>query len=1279
MALSDKRWQIVTKSAFEWERNALNFIRERLPDEDPYAAWSNFDFLADDGRIYEVDLLILVPRGLYLIEIKSTPGTLEGDAYTWTWTTPEKRLHTVENPLLLANRKAKALASLLRRQKVSAKSSVPFITAIAYCSANGLKIDLKDNAALNVYVSEPGSPGIIGFLTGSPATAQAHVNSETARAVAQAMRAAGVRQSSQARKVGQYVLEKQLGDGPGYQDWLAPHPTLEKVQRRIHLYPIRPTASHDARLRLIRAAKREYEVLSGVVHPGILAPLELVESELGPALIFDYDPSAIRLDHYLEQRRDQLSVDTRMHLMRAIADAVRYAHGKKIVHRALSPESILVTNPDSAAPSIRVFDWQTGYRGAFQGGGDFDVSPTSHLEEMVEGPATAYIAPEVFAMPEATGETADVFSLGAIAYQLFSGQRPAENHLDLAQKLRESRGLSISAVVDGASEELEHLIAFATEPNVSQRFGSVDEFLAQLDEFENKLTQPEPRAEKDPSEIRPGDILTGGFLVKRRLGGGASALAFLVEHDGRESVLKIARTPDDSELLRDEADVLGKLRDEHFPELRGTPNFGGRLGILMSNAGDTTLAQRLRADGKLQIDMLERLGEDLLEALDYLDRNGIAHRDIKPGNIGIGQDKDKRLRLMLFDFSLSRAPAEKIHAGTRPYLEPFLSERKPPRWDPQAERYAAAVTLYEMATGSLPRWGDGQSDPALVDGEVTLDTELFDPHIRERLTDFFNRALRRNPTERFDNAEQMLKEWRAVFADLDRSTSSTDSGDADEKTLDARMDAALSEVTRDSTLTSLPFTLRAQSVLQRLNLTRVRDLLEMQVFRIYRLPGVGNRTRREIGRAWEKLYRHFAEQGPIAPAPVEEEHPPGVRSVDQIAREVVPARGDVALNVVAEILGTAHAKPGVVDWPSEREVATRLGIRRTEVADTLKRLRARWEKSVPALTALRADIHAILEREGGVMTIADLVRAVLTVRGSANPEPVRSANASAATRAAVEAERSLKEPSFLISRLSTGTAVVIVNPELADWATRLERSPTISLEPKQSLLPLACASCSGGSKRPTNLPRKCLPKKSSSLRGPCRAARGVEPRRDLSARHGAVRTLKLAQVAVIRTHDFTVEEFNARVGERYPKAARLPDRPYLDDLLKDAGLDFEWNPAARGGKGAYINKLREQIRSSTGSSSLTRYRTSTAPRGEGLQAQSALEFEERLERAIRTGAFLAIAVGTAKMLKAENEIANRFDVRRTSIDQILIRAMRAAAEKAEIKWPVISARRSFRA
>jgi serine/threonine protein kinase len=102
--------------------------------------------------------------------------------------------------------------------------------------------------------------------------------------------------------------------------------------------------------------------------------------------------------------------------------------------------------------------------------------------------------------------------------------------------------------------------------------------------------------------------------------------------------------------------------------------------------------------------------------------------------------KNEILGIVLFDFSLSGTPVDNIRAGTAPYLEPFLSLRKPPRWDVHAERYALAVTLYEMATGKLPRFGDGQSDSALLDGEVTLDTEFFDPDLRETMDEFFAKA-----------------------------------------------------------------------------------------------------------------------------------------------------------------------------------------------------------------------------------------------------------------------------------------------------------------------------------------------------------------------------------------------------------------------------------------------------------------------------------------------------------------------------------------------------------
>ena len=124
MDASSPRWQAITDSEFPWEREALAFVRDRLPDHEPYRAWANFEFIADDGSINEVDLLVLTSKGFYLVEIKSWPGIVEGDQGTWTWR-HGGRVRTVDNPLLLANRKAKKLISLLRRQPALHRKALP--------------------------------------------------------------------------------------------------------------------------------------------------------------------------------------------------------------------------------------------------------------------------------------------------------------------------------------------------------------------------------------------------------------------------------------------------------------------------------------------------------------------------------------------------------------------------------------------------------------------------------------------------------------------------------------------------------------------------------------------------------------------------------------------------------------------------------------------------------------------------------------------------------------------------------------------------------------------------------------------------------------------------------------------------------------------------------------------------------------------------------------------------------------------------------------------------
>lgn len=140
----EKLWKQITPSDFSWEREALEYLRSQLPDHEPYRAWANFEFIAQNGSINEVDLLVLTPKGLFLVEIKSHPGEISGDAGSWVWTHNGRR-KVFDNPRLLADRKAKKLASLLKNQRsaLKAKERIPFINTLVFLSAKMSSINCK--------------------------------------------------------------------------------------------------------------------------------------------------------------------------------------------------------------------------------------------------------------------------------------------------------------------------------------------------------------------------------------------------------------------------------------------------------------------------------------------------------------------------------------------------------------------------------------------------------------------------------------------------------------------------------------------------------------------------------------------------------------------------------------------------------------------------------------------------------------------------------------------------------------------------------------------------------------------------------------------------------------------------------------------------------------------------------------------------------------------------------------------------------------------------------
>src|SRR5271157_4245601 len=88
-----------------------------------------------------VDLLVLTKQGFWLVECKAWAGRITGDTGAWT-RIEDGKVRSEDNPVLLANRKAKALSSLLKSQSALTKMKVPWLDALVFLSAYEVHCEL---------------------------------------------------------------------------------------------------------------------------------------------------------------------------------------------------------------------------------------------------------------------------------------------------------------------------------------------------------------------------------------------------------------------------------------------------------------------------------------------------------------------------------------------------------------------------------------------------------------------------------------------------------------------------------------------------------------------------------------------------------------------------------------------------------------------------------------------------------------------------------------------------------------------------------------------------------------------------------------------------------------------------------------------------------------------------------------------------------------------------------------------------------------------------------
>lgn len=1290
MTIDDDRWVEVSPSQFTHEKEGLDLVRAVMPDETPFRAWSNFEFRDSYGRWHEVDLLLLGRGRLHLVELKYYSGRLRGNDHTWL----RDGKRPEDSPLKLARRKAQYFASKLteelrdwaREKDVDIPDTrlvVPFVQESVFLHHPDMRCELSESAAINLF----GLDGVQGSSNLPPISTRVlepakgtGITHNQELILVDLMQRIGLVPRRE-REAGSWVITGQsIDSGEGWQDWVASHRVVPTDRARVRFRLTVPSAPKSERAKARSLAEHEYTVMSRLHHDGLLSPKDLVDSELGVGLVYPYDPEWQRLDLWLAGQENGVPLALQLAILRQVAEAVQYAHGNGIVHRAINPRAVWVRSvPDRAGEiKVRVGEWEasgalaatsttpsptnapvgvTRLLGADRASVDAaSPDPTAWLTE-------AFAAPEGSFNPDADRVRLDVFGLGALAFYLLTGGPPARSQSTLKNRLREQGGLDVSVDLPQVGTALRDLVLEATRPAPTERTSTVTRFLANLSAAES--ADPVTERDVDPLDATPGAVLDGRFRLERRLGKGSTAVGLLVTDlqspdAGQRRVLKVALDASAGARLADEAEVLRSLSTPRVVALvEGPLVVGGRPALLLEQAGEETLTEVLRTRTRLSIDLLERFGTDLLDILVILDRAGIDHRDIKPSNLGVRESRgDRTKHLVLFDFSLTRAAAAATSAGTPPYLDPFLGTDRD-RFDSAAERYSAAVVLYEMAVGRTPVYGDGQADPAAITDDVSIDREAFDPAIADDLATFFRTALARRAQDRHHTAEAMRMAWASVFT----TTATTEPDESDEALARA---ATTTTPLRESGLTA-----RALSALEPSGVSTVGELLAMDLVQVARMPGVAHATRQQIRDRIKQWRSRLGE--PDLPGPAR-----SAESLQQAAEllleAVTSARAPGRGALVRLVLGVGTDLDA---FATHAQLAAHLegGATPSRAGDLLATVQEVWagdERSRALLDRLEREVSQRLVDLGTVATPAELADAVAASLGSSAGADERVARG--LLRLALDRRRALSragrelEPAWV--RRRAGRVVLVADTQdlfdvVEPLGTMADELVDTAGEPARALVPAARAVERLRTRMPHDAPTELLDgprlvRLAAALSQHAVASGAGElHHRDLTQ----ATALELSFTGFGGTQVVGPEEVRRRVEARFPGVGPLPQRPALDALVREAHLELTYDDARRVYRPTHASSLTTGLepRQSTSLGAVTSPVSVTDVIG------------TRLHDSARSRSFLALGVGADRTDRFVRAARERYGAVVVDVTAVLVDRLRAESQRLGVSWDLLLA------